>query len=180
MASLLIWERRNKLNVLTEMLNHTFQKMIHTHSYIFGVAVAIPAWIMNDIQSTKTQHEEMMLVLLVVIFFDWVAGYRLAKKSTVVDRSSGYGINAAFRDFIIVSICGLSILLDDLFETKSVCFAIFTGAFIYQNFYSLLGNVAALGWDRYFPLWLFKIIEDEKNAKVKKYFGGKHKNEKIK
>ncbi len=46
----------------------------------------------------------------------------------------------------------------------------FTGAFIWQNFYSFLGNIAALGWSKYFPMWLFNLVQDEMVAKLHKYF----------
>ncbi|MEJ1300129.1 phage holin family protein [Latilactobacillus sakei] len=80
------------------------------------------------------------------------------------------GIDALMRDFIIVVICACSIFLDFVFETESFIFAFFTGAFIWQNFYSFLGNIAALGWSKYFPMWLFNLVQDEMVAKLHKYF----------
>lgn len=150
------------------MINHIMKKSISSQSYIAGFLIALPEWVMSD-RPTK-YHIVAIGILILVIILDWITGIILAKKSPIVKDNSDYGIQATIRDFIIILICGGAIGLDYVFNSKSFCFAFFTAAFTWQNFYSFLGNVAALGWTRYFPLWLFNLVEDEMISKLQKYF----------
>ncbi|WP_182437992.1 phage holin family protein [Bombilactobacillus bombi] len=155
-------------------------KMLQSHSFTAGLVIAvlqavqIPHWLYSD--HVTIDHGVMLLILLFTFVLDWITGSMLSRRSPTQKLTSHAGIKAVERDFIIVSMCAFSIFLDFVFETKSFIFAFFTAAFIWQNFYSFLGNVAALGWDKYFPTWLFKMIHDEMLAKLEKYFpNGKDK-----
>lgn len=154
--------------LVVDVILRLLSKMSYDHSFIFGFAIAIPTWLFS--QTPTVEHAVMIGILIFTFVLDWLTGVTLAHKSTVVHRTSHVGINAFIRDFIIVLICAAAIGLDFVFETKSFVFAFFTGAFIWQNFYSFLGNVAALGWGKYYPMWLFKLIQGEMIAKLQKYF----------
>lgn len=133
-----------------------------------GVVFAVPTWLFST--KPTVYHAVMIVILIGVFMLDWLAGATLARHSPVRKRTSHDGIDALFRDFSIVVVCAGSILLDFVFQTGSFIFAFFTGAFIWQNFYSFLGNVAALGWSNHFPMWLFRLIQDEMIVKLHKYF----------
>lgn len=149
-------------------MQRLIDKMVNDHSFLVGVSIAIPTWVLSD--TPTIDHAVMIGILILVFVLDWLTGTTLARQSPVKNRTSHAGIDALMRDFIIVVICACSIFLDFVFETESFIFAFFTGAFIWQNFYSFLGNIAALGWSKYFPMWLFNLVQDEMVAKINKYF----------
>lgn len=149
-------------------MQRLLDKMVNDHSFLVGVSVAIPTWVLSD--TPTIDHAVMIGILILVFVLDWLTGTTLARQSPVKNRTSHAGIDALMRDFIIVVICACSIFLDFVFETESFIFAFFTGAFIWQNFYSFLGNIAVLGWSKYFPMWLFNLVQDEMMAKLHKYF----------
>lgn len=150
-------------------------KRITSNHWAMGVAVAVPTWLFST--KPTVYHAVMIVILIGVFMLDWMAGATLARRSPVKHRTSHNGIEAIFRDFLIVMVCAISILLDFVFQTRSFIFAFFTGAFIWQNFYSFLGNIAALGWGNHFPMWLFSLIQDEMVVKLHKYFpAGKDTN----
>ena len=148
---------------MEELIKRCFE-----NQWAMGAIVAIPTWVFSS--KPTVDHAVMIVILILTFMIDWFAGATLARRSPVKRRTSHAGIDALFRDFIIVLICSSAILLDFVFQTKSFIFAFFTAAFIWQNFYSFLGNVAALGWSRWFPMWLFKLIQDEMIVKLHKYF----------
>lgn len=160
--------------VISDHIISIVNKMLQSHSFAAGLLVAvlqaasIPHWLYSD--HLTIDHGIMLLILLFTFVLDWITGSMLSRRSPTKKLTSHAGIKAIERDFIIVSMCAFSIFLDFIFESKSFIFAFFTGAFIWQNFYSFLGNVAALRWGKYFPLWLFRLIHDEVMAKLQKYF----------
>lgn len=160
---------------IIELLKGQLTKMSTDGSWLAGVAtsitLALPAWIS---QSDWSRHHTVLAVILVaVICLDWLVGSRLAKVSPVRLKTSEVAIDSMVRNIIIVAICGIAWGLDYLFGTGSLIYAVATGAFIYHNFYSLLANIVVLGWDKYFPMWLLRWLDDEIKAKTKKYFPNK-------
>lgn len=150
-------------------------KMGQSHAIYGGViggVLAIPAWIESD--TPTIEHAVMMAILVLTLFIDWLTGTALARRSPVTERTSHVGNYSIIRDFIIVALCVMAIGLDYVCKTRSIIFAVFTAAFIWQNFYSVLGNVITLGWDKHFPFWLFNLIKrwvnDEVKSKQHKYF----------
>lgn len=173
-------------NMTLQMAQSYINKMIQSHA-IYGGAIgamlAIPAWVEHDFPTKE--HGIMMGILLVVLIIDWLTGSQLAKRSPVSEKLSHTANISLIRDFIIVLMCGMAVGLDCVLNTKSFIFAIFTAAFIWQNFYSVLGNLITLGWGKYFPMWMFSLIEkwvqDEVRSKQNKYFPTKGEfHEKIK
>lgn len=166
------------------MLKSCFSKMGQSHAIygsVIGAIVSIPAWIESD--GISAEHIVMMIILGVILYLDRVTGKELAKRSPVKLKGSHVGNSSTIRNAVIVCICTISVGFDFVFKTRSFIFAIFTAAFIWQNFYSLLGNVITLGWGKYFPLWLFSLIEkwveDEVRIKQNKYFPtGENRGEK--
>ena len=70
----------------------------------------------------------------------------------------------------VIGMCAAGYGFDFLFNTGSVIFVIITAAFIYHNFYSLVANIAVLGWEKHFPMWLLNWLDNEIAAKKEKYF----------
>lgn len=157
---------------VAQLLFNTLEKMTKDGSWQFGivggVTVAIPQWVYTG--EWTMNHSVLIGVLFMVFCMEWLIGSRLAKKSTKRNKTSGMMIDSLIRDMVIMMICAMALGFDHLFSTGSVMFTIVTGAFIYHNFYSLLANIAVLGWEDHFPMWLLKWLDNEIIAKKQKYF----------
>lgn len=160
-----------------ELLSNQLDKMKNDGSWLLGaisggVSITLPGWV--TAKEMGKEHAILLCILLAVFVMEWMIGARLAKLSTSEQKRSAIMIDSAIRDFIIIAICFAAFGFDYLIGTGSVIFTIFTCAFIYHNFYSLLANVIVLGWDKYFPMWLLNFLEkwlkDEIEAKTEKYF----------
>lgn len=154
-----------------ELVKDQFEKMDQDKSWIVGIAggvLAIPQWITS--KSLLVEHGILMAVLIGVLFVDYLAGSRLAKISTTKKKNSKELFECIMRDFIIVSICMLAYGFDYLLGTGAIIYTACTVAFIYQNLYSFIANIAVLGWEKNFPMWLFKWLQDEIEVKKQKYF----------
>lgn len=158
---------------IIELLKHQLSKMTVDGSWVAGavgggLSLAVPKWV--TAKELSTEHVIIIGILLLVFVMEWLVGGRLAKKSTAKQKRSTTMIDSAIRDFIILIICVAAYGFDYLLGTGAVIFCLFTFAFIYHNFYSLLANIAVLGWEDYFPIWLLKWLQDEIESKKEKYF----------
>ena len=158
---------------IVEMLKNQFEKMNTDGSWIFGavtggVAIVIPEWIYQP--GWSGNHTTLIGILFGIIILEWLVGSRLAKRSPVKQKTSEVAIDSLIRDILILGICSIGLGLDKLFGTGSIIFTVVTSAFIYHNFYSLMANVAVLGWEKHFPMWLLKWLDNEIKVKTKKYF----------
>lgn len=155
------------------LFRQTLTQMNHNDSWIAGITLAIPSWIMKQHDLLPNQyHDVLILALLIVIVMDWAAGTALARKSPKVIKQSNTAIDSLIRDFMIVLCVFLAYLLDFELQSGSLIFAVFCGAFIWQNFISVMANIYVLGWEKYFPMWLVKLISNEITHKIKKYLDG--------
>lgn len=149
-------------------------------SFIIGgigglLSLTVPDWVNHP--GWNYYHTIMIIILLAVFVMDWMAGSSLAHHSTVKRKTSEVANDSLIRDGIVLGICLSAYGIDQLLvSTGSWVFVIFTAAFIYHNFYSLMANIAVLGWEPYFPMWLLKWLEDEIEAKKEKYFPADHEN----
>lgn len=158
---------------IMDLLKGQLSKMNVDGSWIFGavtggVTIAIPQWVYS--QGWSINHTILISILIGVILFEWMVGGRLATKSTAKKKTSEVAIDSLIRDIIIIGICAMGLGLDQLFSTGSVIYTIITAAFIYHNFYSLMANIAVLGWEERFPMWLINWLDNEIAAKKEKYF----------
>ena len=163
---------------IMELLKGQLSKMGTDGSWIFGVVtggltIAIPQWVYT--KGWSINHTILIGILIGVIGFEWIVGGRLATKSTSRNKTSEVAIDSLIRDIIIMGICAMGLGLDQLFATGSVIYTVITAAFIYHNFYSLMANIAVLGWDKHFPMWLLNWLDNEIAAKKEKYFPVKNK-----
>lgn len=167
-----------QVGVELSVLGETLTKMRVDHSWIAGavggLTLAIPDWVLRE--GWEIHHNKLILVLVFVIFADWVAGSRLAARAH--NKSSTHWNDSLIRDVLILGMCGAASLLDDAMHTGSFLFFVITLAFMHHNLYSFLANLALLGWDKYFPVSLLRWLDNEIAAKTKKYFGKDHKNDK--
>ncbi|MCH4175883.1 MAG: phage holin family protein [Streptococcaceae bacterium] len=159
------------MKVIKDMLIEQFTKMFYNHSFFIGgiggvISLTIPQWVIS--KEITIYHGILLGILIVVFVFEWLVGGRLAKMAK--KRNSEYAIDALIRDFMIFAICIIAYGFDYLIGTGSVIFTLFTCAFIYHNFYSLMANVYVLGWGNHFPIWLLKWLDNEIKAKANKYF----------
>lgn len=160
-----------------ELLKNQLSKMVNDGSWIVGtvgggISFAFPDWITS--KKLGIEHGVVIGILLAVFIMEWAIGSRLAKLSTNTRKSSTVLIDSAIRDFVILIICMVAYGFDYLLGTGSIIFCLFTFAFIYHNFYSLMANIAVLGWEDKFPMWLIKWLEDEIEVKKEKYFPTNH------
>ena len=158
---------------IMELLKGQLSKMRTDGSWIFGavtggLTIAIPQWIYT--KGWSVNHTILIGILVGVIGMERLVGGRLATLSTDKYKSSRVAIDSLIRDVLIIGICAMGLGLDQLFSTGSVIYTIITAAFIYHNFYSLMANIAVLGWDKHFPMWLLNWLDNEIAAKREKYF----------
>lgn len=156
-----------------ELLKNQLLKMSHDGSWVVGaigggVSFVFPDWITS--KQLGIEHAVVVGILLAIFLMEWAVGSSLAKRSTSERKNSTALIDSAIRDFVILVICVVAYGFDYLLGTGSIIFSLFTFAFIYHNFYSLMANIAVLGWEDKFPMWLIKWLEDEIEVKKEKYF----------
>jgi toxin secretion/phage lysis holin len=152
-----------------------FQKMIDNKSLVLGsVTGVISAFFDQTLEAKGFEklHIYIATALAIVIALDYLVGVRVSQKNGTY--KSSVGIDAVIRDGIIFAIVALAWIFDQLLGTGALVFAILAFAFIYHNLQSFAANLYVLGWDKYFPMWVFKILESEINAKIKKYTEGEN------
>ncbi len=168
------------MNEIWDLLKHQLTRMNGDGSWVVGavgsgMSLTIPQWVTS--KQLSIEHGIVIAILLVVFVMEWLVGGRLAKKSTTKKKGSTPMIDSAIRDFIILIICVAAYGFDYLLGTGAIIFCLFTFAFIYHNFYSLMANIAVLGWEDYFPMWLLKWLQDEIELKKEKYFPSDKSND---
>jgi phage-related holin len=149
-----------------------FQKMIVNKSFAFGAVTGIISTFFDAVLRAKgfqQMHIYIVSALAVIVILDYIVGDRLARKNKTYE--SNIGIDAVIRDGMIFAIVGVGWIFDQLLGTGALVFAILAFSSMYHNLQSFVSNLYVLGWDKYFPLWLFKILESEINAKINKYKG---------
>lgn len=154
------------LNNLTEV----FQKMLLNKSLVLGaITGSIGAFFdaMFEAKGFQIMHIYIASALAIIVFSDYLVGVRVAKKTG--SYQSNIGIDAVIRDGLIFLIVAVGWIFDQMLGTGAFVFAILALSFIYHNLQSFVANLYVLGWDKHFPMWLFKLLESEINAKVKKY-----------
>lgn len=147
-----------------------FQKMIVNKSLYLGVVTGAVSAFFNALLGAKgfaQMHMYIAAALAIIVVLDYVVGDRLAKKNDLYQ--SNIGIDAVIRDGIIFLIVAVGWIFDQLLGTGAMVFAVLALSFFYHNLQSFVANLYVLGWDKYFPMWLFKILESEINAKINKY-----------
>jgi toxin secretion/phage lysis holin len=147
-----------------------FQKMIINKSLAFGAVTGVIGTFLDAMLTTKgfnVLHIYIAVALAIIVLLDYVVGVRVAKKNK--SYQSNIGIDAVIRDGVIFLIVGVGWIFDQMLGTGAFVFAVLALSFIYHNLQSFVSNLYVLGWDKHFPMWLFKIVESEINAKIKKY-----------
>jgi phage-related holin len=151
-------------------LTDVFQKMIVNKSLALGAATGVIGTFLDAMLTTKgfkVLHIYIAVALAIIVLLDYVVGVRVAKKNR--SYQSNIGIDAVIRDGIIFLIVAVGWIFDQLLGTGSLIFAVLALSFFYHNLQSFVSNLYVLGWDKYFPMWLFRILESEINAKINKY-----------
>lgn len=147
-----------------------FQKMIANKSLTLGTITGTVGAFIDSLFQAKgfvMVHIYIVFLLVIVLALDYVVGDRLAKKNK--KYRSNIGIDAVIRDGMILLIVAVGWIFDQLLGTGAFVFAVLSFAFIYHNIQSFAANLYVLGWDKHFPMWLFKFLESEINAKIEKY-----------
>lgn len=148
----------------------SFQKMIANKSLALGTITGTVGAFVDSLFQAKgfvEVHIYIVALLVIVLALDYAIGDRLAKKYK--KYRSNIGIDAVIRDGMILLIVGVGWIFDQLLGTGAFVFAVLSFAFIYHNAQSFAANLYVLGWDKHFPMWLFRFLESEINAKIEKY-----------
>ncbi|WHY76216.1 phage holin family protein [Neobacillus sp. WH10] len=156
-----------------DKMTDVFQKMVVNKSLVLGALTGSVGAFFNAVfeaKGIKEMHIYIAIALVIILILDYAVGDRLAKKNKVYE--SNIGIDAVIRDGIIFLIVGVGWIFDQLLGTGAFVFAVLALSFIYHNLQSFVANLYVLGWDKHFPMWLFKILESEINAKIEKYNKG--------
>jgi phage-related holin len=151
-------------------LTDVFNKMIVNKSLVLGALTGTVGAFFDAVLAAKgfnQMHVYIALALGIVVLLDYIVGDRLAKKND--KYKSNIGIDAVIRDGTIFLIVGIGWIFDQLLGTGAFVFAVLALSFFYHNLQSFAANLYVLGWDKYFPMWMFRILESEINAKIKKY-----------
>ncbi|MED4206602.1 phage holin family protein [Neobacillus mesonae] len=151
-------------------LTDVFQKMVVNKSLVLGALTGTVGAFFDAVLGAKgfiELHMYIAAALAIIVFLDYVVGVRIAKKKD--QYVSNKGIDAVIRDGIIFLIVAVGWIFDQLLNTGAFVFAVLALSFIYHNLQSFAANLYVLGWDKYFPMWLFRILESEINAKIQKY-----------
>ncbi|MFJ5713103.1 phage holin family protein [Neobacillus sp. NPDC093127] len=151
-------------------LTDVFQKMVINKSLVLGALTGTVGAFFDAVFEAKgfeKMHMYIAALLAIVVGLDYVVGVRVAKKNDTY--KSSVGNDAVIRDGLIFAVVAMAWIFDQLLNTGAFVFAVLAFAFIYHNSQSFAANLYVLGWDKYFPMWLFKILKSEINAKIKKY-----------
>jgi toxin secretion/phage lysis holin len=157
-------------------LSDVFQKMVMNKSLALGAITGTLGAFFDSMLAAKgfkEMHLYIAVALAIVVVLDYVVGVRVAKKNN--SYKSSVGIDAVIRDGIIFLVVAVGWIFDQLLGTGAFVFAVLSLSFIYHNLQSFVANLYVLGWDKHFPMWLFKILESEINAKIDKYNKGEGK-----
>jgi phage-related holin len=149
---------------------NVFQKMVVNKSLTLGAITGTIGTFLDAVFNAKglmLMHAYIVAALAIVVALDYAVGVRVAKKNGKYE--SNIGIDAAIRDGIIFGVVAVAWIFDQLLSTGALIFAVLSLSFIYHNAQSFAANLYVLGWDKHFPMWLFKILESEINAKIEKY-----------
>jgi toxin secretion/phage lysis holin len=117
--------------------------------------------------SLSSNHIYLLLVLLLAMGLDIIVGIRVAHKNK--KYKSSIGIDAVIRNGLVLFTVIIGWLIDKIFGTGALVFGIITLSFSYHNIQSFIANLYVLGWDKWFPIWLFKVVEVEIESKLNKY-----------
>ncbi|MFF2449386.1 phage holin family protein [Neobacillus sp. NPDC058068] len=151
-------------------LTDVFQKMLINKSLVLGALTGTVGAFFDAVFEAKgfeKMHAYIVALLAIMVALDYVVGVRVAKKND--KYKSSVGNDAVIRDGLIFAIVTMAWIFDQLLGTGALIFAVLAFAFIYHNAQSFGANLYVLGWDKYFPMWLFRILESEIKAKIKKY-----------
>ncbi|MBM4762696.1 phage holin family protein [Bacillus sp. B15-48] len=157
---------------MSQSLAEVFQKMIVNKSLTLGLITGSVGAFFDAVLGAKgfhLLHGYIVALLAIAVICDYSVGVRVAKKSGQYE--SNKGIDAVIRDGHIFAIVAMGWIIDQLLGTGAFIFAVLALSFTYHNIQSFAANLYVLGWDKHFPMWLFRILESEINAKVKKYKG---------
>lgn len=149
-----------------------FQKMVADKSFAVGAIAGTIGAFVNSVFEAKgfeRMHFFIALVLVIFLVLDYVVGDRLSKKNG--KYRSNIGIDAVIRDAVILAVVAVGWIIDQLFGTGAFVFSVLAFSFMYHSLQSFCANLYVLGWDKYFPMWLFRFLESEIKAKINKYTG---------
>jgi phage-related holin len=106
-----------------------------------------------------------MLLLVLVIAFDWSGGIAASKKDG--SYSSAYGIQGVMRTVVILALPAFGHLFDVAFKTPlNMVFFMIWGGILYHTLQSMTANFIRAGWDKWVPTWAFEWVANEIEAKI--------------
>ncbi|MDF2606068.1 MAG: holin family protein [Bacillales bacterium] len=162
------------LKQMSELIKHMFENKSMAVGIVGGTIGSFFDGLLNT-ASFSNNHIYLFLLLLLIIGLDFIVGIRIAHKNKMYQ--SNIGIDAVIRNALILLTVVIGWLIDKILGTGALVFGILTLSLAYHNFQSFVANLYVLGWDKWFPIWLFKLVEVEVDSKIKKYKITATKNE---
>lgn len=135
-----------------------------TSNFIAGSAGAIFVPAFHFLYGEGSIRYLAMLLFVLLITMDWIAGYRASKKDG--SYASEYGIAGAFRTAFMLLMPATGHLVDGIFGLPGIAFGFLTVAFGLHIWRSMTANVARAGWDKWVPNWALDMVADEIEHKI--------------
>jgi phage-related holin len=154
------------LKQMSDLVKHMVENKSMGVGVIGGTISSFIDGLLNT-SSFSNNHIYLFLLLLLIIGLDFIVGIRIAHKNKMYQ--SNIGIDAVIRNALILLTVVIGWLIDKILGTGALVFGILTLSLAYHNFQSFVANLYVLGWDKWFPIWLFKLVEVEVESKIKKY-----------
>lgn len=132
-----------------------------------GAAAAIGAALGPWLQAIYGQTQyEIIYVLMIAIFADWLTGIAAAVKDRVY--TSEYGIQGILRTFFILLLPVLGRGIDFVLNTPGIVYYGFVIGTIYHIVQSITANATRAGWDKWIPIKAIQWASSEIAAKQKR------------
>jgi toxin secretion/phage lysis holin len=108
-----------------------------------------------------------ILLLIIVIFIDWITGVAAAHKDRTY--SSDYGLRKGLpRTLFLLALPIVANLMDTMISSPGLFFYAITLGMIYHTWQSLTANALRAGWGKWIPTSVFSLIESELKAKTER------------
>ena len=149
--------------------------MIENGSLLFGMALgSISTFFMElrEVEGFGGLHVKMLIVLSMVLLLDYILGVKIARKNGTYQTD--ILIDACVRDMIMIAIVATFFIVDDILGTGAILYTTIVFALIWNNLQSFVANIYILGWQRYYPTWLFHLMNSIILKKIEKFSGNQN------
>jgi phage-related holin len=127
----------------------------------------IPDWVWR--QNINFDHLLIFLILILCVSIDYICMSQMVATKVISKKVFSHQKHAVAKIAVLILLLTMATVLDYVLRVGSVCYATLSAATILTSVRTILADIYILGWDRYFPIWLFKFLERTIDEKLKKY-----------